>query len=205
MYHHHYRIIPNISAKYFYPKSQLLPRHEFLRNISTFPSCTLIGKNVPLFTLRLGSLPAVSSSSRRNSCATSPSPFSLKLSQNQDKPWTPPMNSPVIGLCANCNTGYRTFCSSFFFEDVEDDDLLLRRREEEPSSSSPSSPNPIALFTDDAARLSQPMVVVVLSTRRRLFKTFSLSLFVRVSFDVALARPRNRSIDCVVFKRERER
>jgi len=30
-----------------------------------------------------------------------------------------------------------------------------------------------------------------------------LSLFVRVSFDVALARPRNRSIDCVVFKRER--
>jgi hypothetical protein len=46
--------------------------------------------------------------------------------------------------------------------------------------------------------------VVLLSTRRRLFKTFSLSLFVRVSFDVALARPRNRSIDCVVFKRERE-
>jgi len=202
-----------MSTKYFYPKSQLR-RHEFLRNISTFPSFTLIGKNVPLFTLRLGSLPAVSSSSRRNSCATSPSPFSLKLSQNQDKPWTPPINSPVIGLCANCNTGYRTFCCSFFFED--DDDLLLRRREEEPSSqsrypsssSSPSSssPNPIALFTDDAARLSQPMVVVVvLSTRRRLFKTFSLSLRPRVSFDCSRE---TRSIDrlrCITKARARER
>ena len=73
------------------------------------------------------------------------------------------MNSPVIGLCANCNTGYlSTFCFDF---DDEDSPWLLRRREllffspfSPYASSSESSPNPIAFFTDDAARLSQPML-----------------------------------------------